>query len=155
MAVAKKKPRSQTKASPYTKPALRARLKNQIQAGSKGGKPGQWSARKAQMLVQKYKAAGGGYRTAKRATQKSLDKWTGENWRTKDGKPAIRKDAAGKAVTKRYLPDRAWKNLTKGEAKATDAKKAKASRQGKQFAPNTRRAKSAGARVRKSPPRRK
>ena len=47
----------------YTKPALRKRLFNIIKAGSKGGKPGQWSARKAQMLAREYKAAGGGYRS--------------------------------------------------------------------------------------------
>ena len=47
----------------YTKPGLRKRLFNQIKAGSKGGKPGQWSARKAQMLAKKYKAAGGGYKS--------------------------------------------------------------------------------------------
>jgi hypothetical protein len=46
----------------YTKPELRKRLFNQIKAGSKGGDPGEWSARKAQLLAQKYKAAGGGYR---------------------------------------------------------------------------------------------
>ena len=46
----------------YTKPSLRKRLFNQIKAGGKGGKPGQWSARKAQMLAQAYKKAGGGYR---------------------------------------------------------------------------------------------
>jgi len=46
----------------YTKPALRKRLFEKIKAGSKGGKPGQWSARKAQMLAREYKAAGGGYR---------------------------------------------------------------------------------------------
>jgi len=45
----------------YTKASLRERLKNQIMAGSKGGKPGQWSARKAQLLAQAYKKAGGGY----------------------------------------------------------------------------------------------
>ena len=47
----------------YTKPALRKRLFKKIKAGSKGGKPGQWSARKAQMLAREYKAAGGGYRS--------------------------------------------------------------------------------------------
>tara|TARA_R100000482_G_scaffold23888_1_gene7074 strand:- start:1152 stop:1355 length:204 start_codon:yes stop_codon:yes gene_type:complete len=47
----------------YTKPALRERLFKKIKAGSKGGKPGQWSARKAQMLAREYKAAGGGYRS--------------------------------------------------------------------------------------------
>lgn len=49
----------------YTKPTLRKRLFNQIKAGSKGGRPGQWSARKAQLLARKYKAAGGGYKTKK------------------------------------------------------------------------------------------
>jgi hypothetical protein len=47
----------------YTKPALRKRLFNKIKAGGKGGKPGQWSGRKAQMLAKQYKAAGGGYRS--------------------------------------------------------------------------------------------
>jgi|TARA_R110000803_G_scaffold33534_3_gene73373 hypothetical protein len=46
----------------YTKPALRKRLFNKIKAGTKGGKAGQWSARKAQMLAKEYKAAGGGYK---------------------------------------------------------------------------------------------
>jgi hypothetical protein len=47
----------------YTKPSLRKRLFNKIKAGGKGGKPGQWSARKAQMLAKQYKGAGGGYRS--------------------------------------------------------------------------------------------
>ncbi len=46
----------------YTKPTLRKRLFEEIKSGGKGGSPGQWSARKAQMLAQKYKAEGGGYR---------------------------------------------------------------------------------------------
>lgn len=46
----------------YTKPSMRKRLFNSIKAGGKGGKPGQWSARKAQMLAQRYKKAGGGYK---------------------------------------------------------------------------------------------
>ena len=46
----------------YTKPGLRKRLFQRIKAGGKGGKPGQWSARKAQMLAKQYKAAGGGYK---------------------------------------------------------------------------------------------
>ena len=50
----------------YTKPTMRKRLFNQIKAGSKGGRPGQWSARKAQMLAKRYKAAGGGYRGKKK-----------------------------------------------------------------------------------------
>ena len=46
----------------YTKPGMRKKLFNQIKAGGKGGAPGQWSARKAQMLARMYKAKGGGYR---------------------------------------------------------------------------------------------
>ncbi len=46
----------------YTKPGMRKRLFKRILAGSKGGKPGQWSARKAQMLAKLYKSSGGGYR---------------------------------------------------------------------------------------------
>jgi len=46
----------------YTKPSMRKRLFNRIKAGSKGGKPGQWSARKAQLLASEYKKAGGGYK---------------------------------------------------------------------------------------------
>lgn len=46
----------------YTKPGMRKRLFNEIKAGGKGGAPGQWSARKAQMLASRYKKAGGGYK---------------------------------------------------------------------------------------------
>ena len=46
----------------YTKPSMRKALFNSIKAGGKGGAPGQWSARKAQMLAMKYKQKGGGYR---------------------------------------------------------------------------------------------
>jgi len=46
----------------YTRPTLRKRLFERIKAGDKGGRAGQWSARKSQMLAQQYKRAGGGYR---------------------------------------------------------------------------------------------
>ncbi len=67
MPTRRKKPATKSKsrvneAGNYTKPAMRKRLFNQIKAGGKGGKPGQWSARKAQMLAKRYKASGGGYR---------------------------------------------------------------------------------------------
>jgi len=63
-----KKSKTQSKsrvneAGNYTKPTMRKRLFEKIKAGSKGGKPGQWSARKAQMLAREYKAAGGGYKS--------------------------------------------------------------------------------------------
>ena len=46
----------------YTQPGMRKRLFNSIKASGKGGSPGQWSGRKAQMLAKQYKAKGGGYR---------------------------------------------------------------------------------------------
>ena len=60
-----KKKRSKSRvneAGNYTKPTLRKRIFNRIKAGNKGGRPGQWGARKAQMLARAYKKAGGGYR---------------------------------------------------------------------------------------------
>ena len=47
----------------YTKPTMRRKLVEKYKAGSKGGKPGQWSARKAQMVAKEYKAKGGGYKS--------------------------------------------------------------------------------------------
>ena len=61
----KKKPKSKStvnKAGNYTKPSMRKRLFEKIKAGTRGGKSGQWSARKAQLLAKEYKAAGGGYK---------------------------------------------------------------------------------------------
>ena len=60
MKVKKRKSRV-NEAGNYTKPALRKRLFKKILAGTKGGRAGQLSARKAQMLAKQYKAAGGGY----------------------------------------------------------------------------------------------
>ena len=59
----KAKPRSKVnEAGNYTKPGMRKALFNKIKAGSKGGDPGEWSARKAQLLAVQYKKAGGGYK---------------------------------------------------------------------------------------------
>ena len=61
--VAKKNTKSKVNAAGnYTKPEMRAKLFKKIKAGSKGGDPGEWSARKAQLLAVQYKKAGGGYR---------------------------------------------------------------------------------------------
>ena len=67
----------------YTKPGLRESIKDRIMAGSKGGKPGQWSARKAQLLAQEYKKKGGGYKGEKTEGQKSLKRWGKQKWMTK------------------------------------------------------------------------
>ena len=61
----KKKPKSKStvnKAGNYTKPSMRKRHFEKIKSGTRGGKSGQWSARKAQLLAKEYKAAGGGYK---------------------------------------------------------------------------------------------
>ena len=63
MPTAKKKTTSKVnEAGNYTKPGLRKTIFNRIKAGSKGGDPGEWSARKAQLLAAEYKKAGGGYK---------------------------------------------------------------------------------------------
>jgi len=46
----------------YTEPGKRKNLFNKIKAGGKGGDPGEWSGRKAQMLAKQYKQSGGGYK---------------------------------------------------------------------------------------------
>jgi hypothetical protein len=60
--MAEKKKSRVNEAGNYTKPGMRKRLFQQIKSSGSGGKPGQWSARKAQMLAKRYKAKGGGYK---------------------------------------------------------------------------------------------
>tara|TARA_R100000458_G_C8257367_1_gene233331 strand:- start:86 stop:274 length:189 start_codon:yes stop_codon:yes gene_type:complete len=62
MSRSKKSKSRVNEAGNYTKPTMRKNLFNKIKAGTKGGKAGQWSARKAQMLAKQYKEKGGGYR---------------------------------------------------------------------------------------------
>ena len=85
--------------SKYSKPELRENIKDRVMAGSKGGKPGQWSARKAQLVAQEYKEAGGGYQGGKGKEQKSLEKWSKEKWQTKD---EYEKRSKAKSAAKRY-----------------------------------------------------
>ena len=115
---------------PYTKPELRERIKDRVMAGTKGGKAGQWSARKAQIVAQEYKKAGGGYTGAKTSKQKSLSKWTKEDWGTKSGRPSTQ---GKKATGERYLPKKARESLSSSEYAKTSAKKREDLRKGKQF----------------------
>lgn len=126
-------------------PDLWRSIVSKIKAGSKGGKPGQWSARKAQLSTLEYKRRGGGYSGPKTKAQQSLTKWTKEDWRTSDNKPAIR--AGG---TTRYLPSKAWSKLSSSEKAATNRAKVEGSKRGKQFVPNTKAAKQAGRDARQS-----
>jgi hypothetical protein len=95
-----------------------------VKASSKGGDPGEWSARKAQLATQRYKKSGGGY-SGPKSSDNSLKKWSDQKWKTSDGSPSKGK--------KRYLPDNAWKSLSSGEKAATNKAKAKGNAQGKQF----------------------
>lgn len=126
----------------YSDPALRQRLKKNILKGTKGGRSGQWSARKAQLLAAEYKSAGGGYRRPPSEAQKSLQKWTEEDWTTSDGREAVQG-----TTTRRYLPKKAWEKLSSGQKSATNKKKAAASKTGKQFVANTKAAAEARRKV--------
>ena len=106
----------------YTDPELRRKLKDELQASSKGGKKGQWSARKSQLLVHEYEKHGGGYKGEKRDDAKSLESWTNENWQTQDGSASARQSDGS---TKRYLSERAWDALSEKEKKEAERKKSR------------------------------
>jgi hypothetical protein len=107
-----------------TDPKLWERIVEKTKAGTKGGDPGEWSARKAQLATAEYKKAGGGY-VGPKSEDNSLAKWTDQKWRTSDNKPSEGK--------KRYLPDKAWDALSPAEKAATNRAKAKGNESGKQF----------------------
>ena len=107
MSVAKKK-----------NPELWSRIVSSVKSGTKGGDAGQWSARKAQIAVAKYKDTGGKY-VGKKSDSNSLSKWTNQEWTTKSGKPS-------KETGERYLPKKAIEALSPSEYAATT----KAKRQG-------------------------
>lgn len=118
-----------TKTATKKNPSLWKRIVASVKAGSKGGKPGQWSARKAQLATLKYKARGGGYSGAK-SSSNSLRKWTKQDWGTKSGKNSTQgKNATGE----RYLPKKTRDKLTKKEYAATSRKKRSDTKKGKQY----------------------
>ena len=106
-------------------PALWSRIKSAVKAGSKGGRAGQWSARKAQLAVQRYKKSGGGYK-GKKSGKTGLSRWTKQKWGTKSGKPS-------RKTGERYLPKKARQALSPQEYGASTRAKRKATKQGKQF----------------------
>ena len=108
-----------------TDPKLWDKVKHDITAGDKGGNPGQWSARKAQLAVQAYKKAGGGYAGGK-SKDNHLAEWTQQDWGTKSG------EESGK-TGERYLPKQAREHLSEGEYRRTTAKKRADTAKGKQF----------------------
>ncbi len=108
-----------------TDPKLWDKVKTETTEGDKGGKPGQWSARKAQLAVQEYKKEGGGYAGPKSADN-HLAEWTKEEWGTKSGEKS-------EETGERYLPKKAREALTDEEYKRTTAKKRADSAKGRQF----------------------
>jgi len=106
-------------------PGLWKRIVASVKAGTKGGNAGQWSARKAQLAVQRYKKAGGGYKGTKESSN-SLSKWTKEEWGTKSGKPSLE-------TGERYLPKAAREALSSKEYSRTTRAKRIGMAMGKQF----------------------
>lgn len=114
-----------------TRPDLWTRIVRAVTASDTGGKRGQWSARKAQIAVTVYKAAGGGYVGAK-SPANSLARWTAQAWRTKSGRPSLE-------TGERYLPEAAIDALSDVEyAETTRSKRAGLAR-GEQFTPQPKR----------------
>lgn len=121
-------------------PGLWKKIVSSVKAGSKGGNAGQWSARKAQLAVAKYKKAGGGYKGEK-SSDNSLSKWTREKWGTKSGKPSSE-------TGERYLPKAAREALSPQEYAATTRAKRIGKAMGKQFVPQPKKIKEKTAKFR-------
>ncbi|MDT7741563.1 MAG: hypothetical protein QOE59_641 [Actinomycetota bacterium] len=126
---------AQDYAKDYTEPELRERLKEEIKASDRAGAPGTWSARKSQLLTQEYEKQGGDYRHKDQPTesQRSLQQWTDEDWQTADGSAQAR----GDGETDRYLPKKAWEELSDDEREETRRRKREGSRRGEGDVANT------------------
>jgi len=112
----------------YTQPELRQKIKEELMQSDKGGKKGQWSARKSQLLAKEYEDQGGGYKHEKDEQAKALDQWTKEDWQTQDGEANARK----KGKTSRYLPKAVWDKLSLEEQQEAEQTKVKESKKGEQ-----------------------
>lgn len=113
-----------TKTAEKSDPRLWENVKEGVTKGAKGGKPGQWSARKAQLAVSEYKKEGGGYK-GKKTADNHLVQWEREEWGTKSGRKSLESG-------ERYLPKKARESLTNEEYRRTTAKKRADMRKGKQ-----------------------
>ena len=113
-----------TETAEKTDPKLWNKVKKEVTKGAKGGNPGQWSARKAQLAVSEYKKEGGGYE-GKKTADNHLLQWEREEWGTKSGRKSME-------TGERYLPKKARESLTDEEYKRTTTKKRADTRRGKQ-----------------------
>ncbi len=102
-------------------PKLWEKIKKQVTASTQGGNKGQWSARKAQIAVRKYKESGGTY-IGQKQKDNSLKKWSDQDWQY-----------AGKEKKSRYLPKKAIQALTDKEKAATNKAKREGTKKGQQF----------------------
>ncbi|SDY65488.1 DUF5872 domain-containing protein [Citreimonas salinaria] len=129
-----------------TDPKLWEKVKEEITASSKGGRKGQWSARKAQMAVQEYKRRGGGYADDGPDQEEThLHEWTEEEWGTKSGEESLESG-------ERYLPKEVRLLLTEDEYdRSTQRKKGTSG----QFSGQPEDVKRKAAKIRKSGPTRK
>jgi len=108
-----------------TDPKLWDKIKAQVTESDKGGKPGQWSARKAQAATKAYKEAGGGYK-GKKSDDNHLTQWTDEEWDTKSGQKSGE-------TGERYLPKKAREAVSKSEYDRSTRKKRADSAKGQQY----------------------
>lgn len=110
-------------------PVLWKRIVSQVKKSNKGGKQGQWSARKAQLAVNIYKSKGGSY-SSRKSKNNSLVRWTKQKWRTRSGKNSI----VGRGATgERYLPESVIKSMSKKDYNKSTKLKRKAIRSRKQY----------------------
>lgn len=119
-----------SKTAEKTDPRLWEKVKEDVTAAAKGGRKGQWSARKAQLAVAEYKKRGGGYKGGKNVDN-SLHQWTEEDWGTKSGERSAE-------TGERYLPRKARVALSDGEYKRTTARKRADTKNGKQVSAQPR-----------------
>eukprot|EP01111_Echinosteliopsis_oligospora_P003232 TRINITY_DN1517_c0_g1_i1.p1 TRINITY_DN1517_c0_g1~~TRINITY_DN1517_c0_g1_i1.p1 ORF type:complete len:338 (-),score=105.97 TRINITY_DN1517_c0_g1_i1:13-1026(-) len=114
-----------TKTAERKDPELWEEVKEKVTEGDKGGAPGQWSARKAQLAVKEYKQAGGEY-VGKKSDDNSLTKWSKEEWTTKSGENSSE-------TGERYLPKKVIENMSDEEYERSSEKKREDTDSGRQF----------------------
>ena len=124
------------------------KLWERAKAKAKRKMGGKHSARAMQLAGRYYKQMGGGYTGGKTKAQKSMTKWTKEEWGTKSGKPSTR---GPKATGERYLPKKARDALSAKEYAATSRKKREDTKKGKQFSKQPKKIAKKTAKYRKGP----
>jgi len=108
-----------------TNETLWKQIVEEVKEGEKGGRRGEWSARKAQLAVLLYKQRGGGY-SGPKSSDNSLARWTRQDWQTKSGKPSLE-------TGERYLPKKAIEKLSPQQYGATTRAKREGMKKGIQF----------------------